>query len=274
MKTRARLKALALAICWLAACSKSPPPAPAPTPGEIPSPASEIALRPEQVRLDRTGIATAIRVERRPASRLSVHPAAGTQASPAMLLIIFDPATLADPALPESRALITYPALDWSRTYARLGRGADDPLPGLRKALEDEPKVLEIALPVAPGNLGAREILRAQTHYLEFHDGHGVRYLTVYQADPLPVTSKDVIYVFHGLSDDGKYWVTLQFPLTTRLLPEPDAALAALADYDRFVADQVRYRPEVLGRLAAGRPEDFTPRLDRLDAMLQSVAID
>jgi hypothetical protein len=88
------------------------------------------------------------------------------------------------------------------------------------------------------------------------------------------VTSKDVTYVFHGLSDDGKYWVTLHFPLTTGLLPEPDAALAALADYDRFVADQARYRNEILGKLAAGRPEDFTPRLDRLDAMLHSVAID
>jgi hypothetical protein len=258
----------------LAACSRSPAPAPAPTPGAIPSPAAEIALRPEQVRFDREGIAAAIRVERRPATRLTSHPAPGTQASPAKLLVIFDPATLADPALPESRALIIYPASDWSRTYARLGRAADDPLPGLKKALDDEPQALTIELPPAPGHLGAREIWRAQAHYLEFHKGRGVRYLTVYQADPLPVTNTDVIYVFHGLSDDGKYWVTLYFPLTTRLLPAPDAALAALADYDRFVAQQAQYREDIRRKLAAGRPEDFTPRLDRLDALLQSVAID
>ena len=215
-----------------------------------------------------------MRVEHRPASRLPAHPAPGTQATPANLLVILDPATLTDPAIPESRSLIVYPAIDWSRTYKRLGRAADDPLPPLKKALDDEPKRLDIGLPPVAGHIGAREIFRTDTKYLRFHNGRGVRYLTVYQADLLPVTDQDVIYVFHGLTDDGKYWVTLNCPLTSHTLPAPDAALAMLADYDRFVAGQAAYLQDVVKKLSAARAEEFAPRLDRLDGMLESLAID
>ena len=260
--------------CGLAACSKSPPPPPPVDRAEIPSLAREISLRPDQIRFDRTGITTAIRVERRPASRLRARPDPNAQATPAHILVVLDPATLPDPAWPESRALIIYPASDWSKTYARIGRQGQDPLPALKKLLDEEPREVRNELPPAPGHAGARQIVRSAVRYLEFHAGRGVRFLTVYQGDPLPVANRDIVYVFHGLTNDGRYWVTLNFPLTTRLLPTPDAALAALADYDRFLAGYPNYVAELARRLASARAEDFTPRLDRLDAMLESLAID
>ncbi len=189
-------------------------------------------------------------------------------------MVILDPATLADPALPESRSLIVYPAKDWSWIYKRLGRSVEDPLPPLKKVLDDEPNRLDIGLPSVAGYAGAREVFRTGTKYLQFHHGRGVRFLTVYQADMLPVTDQDVIYVFHGLTDDGKYWVTLNYPLTSRALPAPDAALALLADYDRFVASHKAYLEDVAKKLGAARAEDFTPRLDRLDGMLESLTIE
>jgi len=263
----------ALGLCVLSGCSRSPPESAA-TGSNVTSPAREIALQPDQVHFDRTGIATTVRIERRPASRLKARPDPGTQASPAQMLIILDPATLADPSVPESRALIIYPAIDWSRTYTRLGRADEDPLPAFRKLLEDEPAELRIEFPPAPNHVGAHEILRTGIRYLAFHRGRGVRYLTVYQADPLPVADRDIVYVFHGLTDDDRYWVKLEFPLTSRVLPPSDVALAALADYDRFVAGHAKYVGEIAGKLAASRAEDFTPRLDRLDAMIESLSID
>jgi hypothetical protein len=205
---------------------------------------------------------------------LKARPDPGTRATPAYLLFVLDPVTLPDPAVPESRALIVYPAIDWSRTYARLGRTGEDPLPVFKQLLDEEPRDLRIEFPPAPDHVGAREILRTGIRYLRFHHGRGVRFLTVYQADPLPVADRDVLYVFHGLTDDGRYWATLQFPLTTRVLPPPDVALAALADYDRFVAGYARYVGTIASKLAAARLDDFAPRLDRLDAMLESLAID
>jgi hypothetical protein len=170
--------------------------------------------------------------------------------------------------------LIVYPAIDWSTTYKRLGRSAEDPLPLLKRALADEPQRLDIGLPAVAGYAGAREVFRTGVKYLQFHHGRGVRFLTVYQADLLPVTDQDVIYVFHGLTDDGKYWVTLNYPLTSRVLPAADAALALLADYDRFVAGHKAYLDDVAKKLGAARPEDFAPRLDRLDGMLESLVIE
>jgi hypothetical protein len=263
----------ALGLCALAGCSRSPPES-ATADSKNTAPAREISLRPEQVRFDRTGIATAVRVERRPASRLKARPDPGTQATPAQLLIVLDPATLPDPAVPESRALIVYPAIDWSRTYARLGRASEDPVPVLKKLLDEQPADLSIEFPPAPNHVGAHEALRAGIRYLEFHHGRGVRFLTVYQADPLPVSDRDVLYVFHGLTNDGRYWVKLELPLTSRALPPSDVALAALADYDRFVADHARYLGEVASKLTASRPDDFAPRLDRLDEMIESLGID
>jgi hypothetical protein len=264
---------IAALACGLAACSKAPPPPPVDR-AEIPSLAREISLRADQIRFDRTGIASAIRVERRPASRMPARPDPATQATPAHILVILDPATLPDPAWPESRALIVYPAVDWSKTYARLGRKSRDPLPALHKLLDEEPRELRNEFPPAPGHAGARQIVRSAVRYLEFHQGRGVRFLTVYQGDPLPVANGDVVYVFHGLTDDGRYWVTLNFPLTTRLLPAPDAALAELSDYDRFVAGYTNYVAELARRLGSAEAGDFTPRLDRLDAMLESLAIE
>lgn len=257
----------------LTACSKAPE-APVAASRPEPLPAREIGLRDDQVRFDRTGVAAAVRIEHRPASRLPARPAPGTLATPAHLLVILDPATLADPAVPESRSLIVYPAIDWSRTYRRLGRSAEDPLPLLKKVLDDEPQRLDIGLPMVAGYAGAHEVFRTRTQYLRFHHGRGVRFLAAYQADMLPVTDQDVIYVFHGLTDDGKYWVTLNYPLTSRALPAPDAALASLADYDRFVAGHKVYLDEVVKKLGAARAEDFTPRLERLDGMLESLAIE
>ena len=255
------------------ACSKAPPAAPASLPGEIPTPAREISLRPDQVRFDRSGIALEIRAERRPATRLAAHPDPATPASPAQLLVILDPATLPDPAFPESRALIVYPAGDWSKTYARLGRANEDPLPALRGILDHQPQVIGINLPPPAGHANSRQIFRSAIRYLKFHDGRGVRFLTVYQGDPLPIADHDVVYEFHGLTDDGKYWVTLNLPLSARVLPARDAALAALADYDHFLKEHVAYVADVGRKLESAGPDDFTPRLDRIDAMLQSLSI-
>jgi hypothetical protein len=255
------------------ACSKAPPAAPASLPGEIPTPAREISLRPEQVRFDRNGIASEIRVERCPATRLAAHPDPATPASPAQLLIILDPATLPDPAFPETRALIVYPAGDWSKTYARLGRASEDPLPALREILDHQPQAIGINFPPAAGHTSARQIFRSAVRYLNFHDGRGVRFLTVYQGDPLPIADHDIVYVFHGLTDDGKYWVTLNLPLNARVLPAPDAALAALTDYDHFLKEHVAYVADVGRKLERARPDDFTPRLDRIDAMIESLSI-
>ncbi len=267
-----RASVLAL-IFGVGACSKVPPAATAAPTGEIPTPAREISLRPEQVRFDHTGIATEIRVERRPATRLAARPDPLTPASPAQLLVILNPATLPDPAFPETRALIVYPAEDWSKTYARLGRASEDPLPALREVLDRKAQTIGINFPPAAGHAGARQIFRSAVRYLHFHEGRGVRFLTVYQGDPLPIADHDVIYVFHGLTDDGKYWVTLSLPLNARVLPAPDAALAALADYDRFLREHATYVVDAGRKLDNARPEDFTPRLERIDAMLESLSI-
>jgi hypothetical protein len=262
-----------LLACALAACSKSPPVPPVAR-DDIPSPAREISLRPDQIRFDRTGIATIVRVERRPATRLKARPEPGTQATPAHLLVILDPAMLADPAWPEARALIVYPAADWSKIYARLGHASQDPVPAFIRLLDDEPQNPSIEFPPAPGHAGARQIVRSAVKYLEFHKGRGVRFLTVYQVDPLPVADRDVVYVFHGLTDNGRYWVTLNFPVTARVLPAPGAALAELSDYERFIAGHAKYVAELARKLNTARSDDFAPRLDRIDAMLASLAID
>jgi len=256
----------------LAGCSRSPAP-PAPAGETTPSPAREITLRADQIHFDRTGIATDVRVERRPATRLPARPDPGTRAAPAHLLVVLDPATLPDPAWPEARALIVYPAADWSRTYARLGRANDDPVAALRRLLVDEPTDVKIEFPPAPAHEGAREVLRTAIRYLEFQGGRGVRFLTVYQADPLPIADRDVVYVFQGLTDDGRYWVTLNLPVTARALPTADAALAGLADYDRFLAGHESYLADVVRKLSAASPDSFAPRLERVDGMLESLAI-
>ena len=62
-----------------------------------------------------------------------------------------------------------------------------------------------------PGN--AAQLVHSRTSYLELPGAKGVRFLTAYATDPMPITAEDLFYTFQGVTNDGAYYISAFFPL-------------------------------------------------------------
>jgi len=108
---------------------------------------------------------------------------------------------------------------------------------------------------------------------LSFKGGAGVRYITVYSDGPHPITNKNIVYTFQGLTGDGKYWVAVTLPISNPILP---------ADYDVFpegytreslIQNHAAYVLEIEGQLIAQDPSSYFPALIDLDDLVRSITV-
>ena len=123
-----------------------------------------------------------------------------------------------------------------------------------------------------PGGLPSGQF-DAQGQAVNFADGHGIRYLTQFDESPLPVNNHELIYYFHGLTNDSQYYVQAILPLQASFLaldenpnsPLPANGIPFHADpsYFNTIAQQLNTTP----------PNQFSPSLTSLDALVQSITV-
>jgi len=80
-----------------------------------------------------------------------------------------------------------------------------------------------------------------------------------------------IFYVFQGITSDGKYVISAEFPLRAPVLP--DSIDYSTLDYEAFIATYSNYLTETVTALDGIAPGDYTPTLDMLDAMIQSIRV-
>lgn len=127
----------------------------------------------------------------------------------------------------------------------------------------------------------AAEVFKAQIKYLDFQNGSGVRFVTMLAQGIMPVTSQEVFYTYQGLTADGAYWISAILPLNAAFLPADDASAGnppegGVAFPDPSTATSEQFQScfaAVTERLNAAAPGDFTPGLDALDEMMQSLQV-
>ncbi len=152
--------------------------------------------------------------------------------------------------------------------YEQINPGAKDVIESLKKLLADKPASPD-QLPLLP-LFNAAQIFHAQLQYLSFQTGQGVRFISQYDQAPLPINNLEVFYTFQGLTADGKYYITALLPVSTGILPDSDQVTPAVQQQlDDFPA----YLKDVTQQLNDLKPQDFTPNLSRLDAMVQSLSV-
>lgn len=130
---------------------------------------------------------------------------------------------------------------------------------------EDSSPVLPL-LPVAP----AVQAIRARSAYVEGCGFSGISYLTVYRQDTSPFLANDFFYTFQGISADGQYVISAMFRV---LAPGFPTEFPSDFDYEAFAAQYTDYTNESVVALNATAPDDFSPSLTNLDAMIQSISI-
>lgn len=115
-----------------------------------------------------------------------------------------------------------------------------------------------------------------QAIFLDFANGEGVRQV-IYMPSSMgleEITNQTLFYNFQGFTSDGRYYVWVQIPLSTSILPEEGTMtmeeLIALANDP---AGQTNYYNQVFEELNNLLPDQFTPSLSVLDNMIATLVI-
>lgn len=126
-------------------------------------------------------------------------------------------------------------------------------------------------LPVIPGG-GAVQILIARAEYVETENFAGIGYLTVYVQNDVPLTGDSFRYVFFGISKDNATYVWMETFLNTDLLPTSQNV-----EFDEasqvFYTDREAYLEQTIETLNVAPADDFTPSLDDIASVLDSIQV-
>jgi hypothetical protein len=152
--------------------------------------------------------------------------------------------------------------------YEQINPGAKDVIAGLKKLLTDKPSSPQ-RIPLLP-LFNAAQVFHAQLQYLSFQTGQGVRFVSQYDQAPIPINNLEVFYTFQGLTADGKYYITALLPVSIDLLPDSDQVTAEM---QQQLNDFGAYLKGVTQKIDGAKPQDFTPNLNLLDAMIQALSV-
>ncbi len=145
------------------------------------------------------------------------------------------------------------------------------------QAFMASPNTLPPKMPFLPFN-DASQVFRSNTSPLSFRNGQGVRYLTQFDQAPLPINNQEIFYTFQGLTTDGRYYVSAVLPVNATFLgadSKPDTPIPSDGvpfDWNDFTK-MPAYVEAVRIHLESTGPEKFTPNLNDLDTLMQSLYV-
>jgi hypothetical protein len=172
--------------------------------------------------------------------------------------------------------IYVYPAM----TYVELVPAAFESMHRLRNAMNPGMAIDPDQLPSVPF-FNAAPVFASNIQAVSFQNGSGIRFLTEYAQYPAPVNNHELFYQFQGFTNDGEYYVVAILPITAPVLAETSDAGSPLpfdgVQYPFFADPNTetlqKYYGDVANLLNATRPEVFTPSVNQLDQLIQSIQI-
>jgi hypothetical protein len=175
-----------------------------------------------------------------------------------------------------------YPVEAYKRAYAvapqyaeAIGRTVRD----LKHALARRPASFKDEAPFID-YVDAHQAFQARVRYLNFRGGRGLAFLTQYVFELTPITNRGLTYVFQGLTDDGRFYVSATFPVAAPGLPGDDPPELLRELYDNicatcpdYGAHNRAYVRRVRRMLERTPPRRFKPSLTALDSLLTSLRV-
>jgi hypothetical protein len=134
-------------------------------------------------------------------------------------------------------------------------------------------------LPTVPF-YNAKQAFATNIQVISFQSGRGVRFLTEYAQYPVSGNNQDLFYHFQGVTSDGAYYIIAILPITAPVLAESSDAGAVLPqggipypDMNNLNADWQGYYNAITNLLNARSPDEFSPTINKLDLLIQSMRI-
>ena len=116
----------------------------------------------------------------------------------------------------------------------------------------------------------ANQVFHAQAKILHHQNGSGLRYLSMYSQAYLSVDNYSLFYTYQGLSSDGKTYVIAILPIKASTLKDKEGIPA---DTQAFIDNYAKYLTDVSAGLNTLTPEQFTPNLDEIDHLMESIRL-
>lgn len=140
--------------------------------------------------------------------------------------------------------------------------------------------------PISPEQLpgvpffNAQQVFASNIQPISFQNGKGVRFLTEYAQYPASANNHDLFYQFQGLTNDGAFYIIAILPIRHPALAETSDGGAVLPsggipypDMSDSSADWPGYYRAVTILLDTSPQDVFTPRLEQLDNLVQSMQV-
>jgi hypothetical protein len=229
------------------------------------------ALTPERVHFTFEGLAKSVRGETRPAIPLPPEPEPGLGAEAANVRFHFDDDKLPDDVGSSHRQVVIYDAPAFRQLFVKSGQGKGNPVDALRALLRKGTTAISGEIPILPPP-DAAQVLKTRVKLLPFHGGKGFAFVTAYAQDNVPVANDALFYTFQGLTDDGRYWVAVYYPVTASVLPKTSQDSPEAKDYKAFDAHFQAYLKKTVHALEDSKTA-YTPDLGTLDALARSIEI-
>lgn len=228
-------------------------------------------LTPDRVRFDLQGLAKGAKSELRPAIPLPPEPEPGLGGEPANLRFHLGDDKIADYVTSADRQVVVYPAPAWRALFVQAGEEKGNPVDTLKSLLAKASSSVQGEIPILPP-ADAVQVLKARVKLLSFHGGKGFAFVTAYAQDNVPVANNALFYTFQGLTDDGRYWIALYYPVNASVLPKTDQDSPEMKDYDAFEKHFGVYLKKTV-RSLEDRKTVYTPDLAKLDSLVRSIEI-
>lgn len=163
--------------------------------------------------------------------------------------------------------IAVYPVED----YRRLSPQAAERLDNLKDFIIKKPNDAN-QIPFLP-MMNSGQVFHSNLMNLDFQNGSGVRFLATYSQGLDPITNRDLVYTYQGLTADERYAVSVFLPVNHPSLPADPNTLSP-DEVDTIYKDYEKYRTDMVDMLTAQPASSFIPDLEKLDAMIESITID
>lgn len=169
--------------------------------------------------------------------------------------------------------------------YKQMSEVAAEQIPLLQQKLAENNLTEVTVLP--PFNAGL--VIDTQNARVDFPSGSGIRSIQQYHQAPVPITNDFLIYSFQGITNDGKYYISVIAPIRVPFLidasynPDPNATsptpvapeggfiFPAILEFDSPEFEQ--YYQSITDKLNQTPADQFNPSISTLDALIQSILI-
>lgn len=169
--------------------------------------------------------------------------------------------------------------------YMQMSEVAAEQISLLQQKLAENTLTGVTVLP--PFNAGL--VIDTQNAKVDFQNGSGIRAVQQYHQAPVPISNEYLLYSFQGITNDGKYYVSVIAPIRvpflvdmsynpdpssttpTPVVPEGGLIFPTLTGFND--PQVVQYNEAITNKLNQTPADQFTPSIPVLDALIQSILV-